>query len=419
MAEGALIASAAELAREDPRLTSEQAARIARQLAEPPVRGRRRPPPRPVYPAQGADVGSVLRRVLDQIVKAMPSAVGARLRVSAPDGEIAEHVGRADGRPAVEVPFHIESRLEGVLALHIAEGTSGDLSDDDRKVLEAVGSFTGATVAAARSVGASLQDMLTAQVAASPFASLFSTILGPSLDHQLRRAETVDRVRRTIADDQLRTVFQPVVDLDDGEVVGYEALTRFPPDPPIAVGDWFTAAADAGCGTDLELAAARRAITYLPRIDGGCFLAVNVSPRTATTTELADVIRASDPRRVVLEITEHAPVDDYAALGRALDELRKLGVRLAIDDAGAGFASLRHVLRLTPDLIKLDLSLVHRIDADPLRRALATSLITFASEAGATIVAEGIETRFECDTLVALGVRFGQGFHLGRPEPLA
>jgi EAL domain-containing protein (putative c-di-GMP-specific phosphodiesterase class I) len=146
---------------------------------------------------------------------------------------------------------------------------------------------------------------------------------------------------------------------------------------------------------------------------------VNVSPSVAETPAFLEAVAHNfDPARLVIEITEHAPVDDYRQLAGALRPLRNAGARLAIDDAGAGFASLRHVLRLSPDFIKLDLSLVHHIDADPVRRALATSLITFAGEVGATIVAEGIETRFELETLVALGVRYGQGFHLGRPGAL-
>jgi EAL domain-containing protein (putative c-di-GMP-specific phosphodiesterase class I) len=121
---------------------------------------------------------------------------------------------------------------------------------------------------------------------------------------------------------------------------------------------------------------------------------------------------------VVLELTEHVGVDDYSALTEALAGLRRRGVRLAVDDAGSGFASLRHVLNLAPDVIKLDGELVGGLDRDPARRALAGALLAFGADIGAEVVAEGIETARECAVLRGLGFRLGQGHHLGRPEPL-
>jgi EAL domain-containing protein (putative c-di-GMP-specific phosphodiesterase class I) len=122
--------------------------------------------------------------------------------------------------------------------------------------------------------------------------------------------------------------------------------------------------------------------------------------------------------RVVLEITEHAPVDDYDHLTAALERLRRAGVSVAVDDAGAGFASLQHILRLRPDVIKLDITLVRDINRDPVKRALASSLVTFAGDIGSQITAEGIETPEELAALVDLGVPWGQGYYLGRPGPL-
>jgi EAL domain-containing protein (putative c-di-GMP-specific phosphodiesterase class I) len=117
-----------------------------------------------------------------------------------------------------------------------------------------------------------------------------------------------------------------------------------------------------------------------------------------------------------VEITEQAQVEDYDELNVALGHLREVGVRIAVDDAGAGYASLRHILRLEPDVIKLDKSLVRNVHRDRPRRALATALISFAAEIGATIVAEGIESAEELDALRDLGVTFGQGYHLARPH---
>jgi EAL domain-containing protein (putative c-di-GMP-specific phosphodiesterase class I) len=123
-------------------------------------------------------------------------------------------------------------------------------------------------------------------------------------------------------------------------------------------------------------------------------------------------------RRVVLELTEHDAVTEYDELGTALDRLRDLGIRVAIDDAGSGYSSLQHILRLRPDIIKLDIALTRGIDADPARRALAEALVSFGREIGALITAEGIETAEQLDTLRRIGARYGQGYHLARPAAL-
>ena len=119
-----------------------------------------------------------------------------------------------------------------------------------------------------------------------------------------------------------------------------------------------------------------------------------------------------------MELTEEARVDDYPRLSRALDQMRRMGVRLAIDDTGAGFASLAHILKLVPEFIKLDRELTSGIDHDPVRIALATALVSFASGLGAEIIAEGIETTEELEVLQGLDIRYGQGFLLCRPTSI-
>jgi EAL domain-containing protein (putative c-di-GMP-specific phosphodiesterase class I) len=170
-------------------------------------------------------------------------------------------------------------------------------------------------------------------------------------------------------------------------------------------------------GIDLELVAARRALRALDRLPAPLYLSVNLAPATILA---AGFIQTFGPvaDRLVIEVTEHAPVHDYDALDHVLEGFRGAGGRLAVDDAGAGFASLRHILRLRPDLIKLDLALTRDIHQDRHRRALAAALRSFAAELGADIVAEGIEQHAELAALAALGVRYGQGYHLGRPAPL-
>jgi EAL domain-containing protein (putative c-di-GMP-specific phosphodiesterase class I) len=147
-------------------------------------------------------------------------------------------------------------------------------------------------------------------------------------------------------------------------------------------------------------------------------LAINVGPETIAVPELPAMLAAASADRVVLELTEQLEVDDYPQLGNALRNIRELGVRLAIDDTGAGVASLAHILKLAPDIIKLDRTLTGRIDRDPVRRALAGALVTFAAETGAAVIAEGIETTDELDTVRSLGILHGQGYLLGRPGPV-
>ncbi|NAZ74702.1 EAL domain-containing protein [Kineococcus sp. T13] len=212
-----------------------------------------------------------------------------------------------------------------------------------------------------------------------------------------------------------RVVYQPIVDLLSAEHVGAEALSRFPAGTP-APDRWFAEAAEVGYGEDLELRAVANALRGLPRLPG--FLTVNLSPATLTSPALARLLEGVPLERLVVEITEHAAIEDYAALLATLEPLRRNGLRVAVDDTGAGYASLRHVLAILPDFIKLDISLVRGIDADPSRRALAAGLVTFAASTGARIVAEGIETPAELAALRGLGVQLGQGYHLARPAPL-
>lgn len=217
---------------------------------------------------------------------------------------------------------------------------------------------------------------------------------------------------------ELEIVLQPVVDLVGGATIGLEALSRFHGSPSVTPTAFFGAANDAGLGVELELIAAQQALTMLDLLPPDAWLAVNVSPSTATTPELAAMLARSDCHRLVLELTEHVPVEEYDELVAALARLREQGARVAVDDAGAGFASFRHVVRLRPDVVKLDMSLTAGIDTDPIRRALVASLLTFARSIGALVIAEGIETRRELDVLTVLGVPYGQGHLLGRPGAL-
>jgi EAL domain-containing protein (putative c-di-GMP-specific phosphodiesterase class I) len=233
-----------------------------------------------------------------------------------------------------------------------------------------------------------------------------------------RLAQQTERIRSVLAGDGLAMAFQPIVDLRGGQISGLEALSRFTGEPKRGPDEWFAEAAQVGLQAELEMAAVRAALAELDRLPNRAYLSVNLSPGTVVSPVFKDIVPEVHPERLVIEVTEHAPVEDYEALAEALRRFRDGGGRLAIDDAGAGFASLRHILRLAPDVIKLDISLTRGIDADEASQALADALVTFASRIGAIIVAEGIETPEELTALRALGVSHGQGYHLARPGPL-
>jgi DNA-binding NarL/FixJ family response regulator/EAL domain-containing protein (putative c-di-GMP-specific phosphodiesterase class I) len=234
-------------------------------------------------------------------------------------------------------------------------------------------------------------------------------------DAQLR-AERIQRIRSVMDSGGPEMVFQPIFDLESGEAVGVEALSRFP-DGRRSPSVWFSEAAQLGMTLELELSAVHAALSWCDRLPPNAWLALNVSPETVCSAELASLLGEARGQRIVLEMTEHSPVSDYDALILALDRLRGSAVRVAVDDAGAGYASLRHILMVAPDFIKLDVSLTRGIAGDARRRALARALTTFGGEIGGTVIAEGVETQEDLAALTELRVPCAQGFHLGRPSP--
>lgn len=230
------------------------------------------------------------------------------------------------------------------------------------------------------------------------------------------RRRQLARLRAVMEAGGPRMALQPIFDLQSGEVLGAEALARFdqPPDRPPDV--WFSEAAALGFGADLELAAVEAALDELPGLPGEASLWINVSAPTLRSRPFAEALERVPRERLVLEITEHCAVQSYDELRDALRPLREEGCRLAVDDAGAGYSSLKHIAELVPHFIKLDMSLCRLIAGDAGRFRFAQSLLTVGGGIGATVLAEGIETAEELDVLRGLGVRYGQGFHLMRPS---
>lgn len=249
----------------------------------------------------------------------------------------------------------------------------------------------------------------------------FAELAAGEIDRELAQAgaqaEIAASIREVIDRDRIRTVFQPIYRLDDGSIAGVECLARFPDcdvRPPSA---WFAEAASVGLGIELEMAVFRQVLAALPYLPESLYLAVNFSPATILSSAFAPVFAELPPGRFILEVTENQEIGDYVAFARALEPFRRRA-RIAIDDVGAGYSGMRHILDLSPEIIKLDMSLVRDIDKDPARRALALALVAFAAEIDSLIVAEGVETPGELATLRELGVPRAQGYHLGRPMPL-
>ena len=224
-------------------------------------------------------------------------------------------------------------------------------------------------------------------------------------------------IRKVVSQSDFEVVFQPVHEAATGRVIGLEALARFP-HAPFRPDAFLAQAALLGLGIELEIAILKRVISKLPRLPEDVFVAVNMSPGAAQVAPWDQLLADGDATRIVLELTEHDAVLDYSALDQALEACRTRGVRVAIDDVGAGFSSFSHVLELSPEFVKIDQSITRHIDVDAARRRLAHAIAELAVQMGATVIAEGIESQGELDTIASVGIVAAQGFYLSRPRPL-
>ena len=237
-----------------------------------------------------------------------------------------------------------------------------------------------------------------------------------SLMKQQHEAKT--RIESILASDKILVVYQPIYYLSHQKVVGFEALSRFQNFPDLRPDTVFNEAHEVGLGSALEIKTIRLALEGLSCIDPNVYVAVNVSPYTVLDPAFSDALAGIPLARMTLEITEHAAVDKYQEIKAALGALRDQGMQLAVDDAGAGFSSFRHILELSPDRIKLDVSLTRNVDTDPSRRALVAAFVRFAKDIDRRLIAEGVETAAELNALRDMGIEKVQGNYVGRPTPL-
>jgi len=327
------------------------------------------------------------------------------------------------------VPLSRGKERVGVLVLASSKASAFDAADESSlaglahfvsSVIDAaveLDSCTGELVGSRRATAGALgQGHLAGSTRTARACSTFVANVvcpGTALDSAAR-----DRIKRTLSGAGLSIVLQPIVSLSTGAVVEVEALARFAATPQRGPDYWFAEAASVGLSRALELCAIERGLSLLPELPEPLCMAVNAGPDTFCSPELLALLAASNPSRIVVELTEHVDIEDYPGLRRACKALRRLGAKVAIDDTGTGFASLSLVLEIAPELIKLDRELTRNIDLDPVRRALARALVAFGNETGAEVIAEGIETAAELAVLIDLGIAYGQGFYLGRPGSL-
>lgn len=427
--------------------------------------------------AEVSEPAGVIRRVLDEALFLMPSASGTAVQLGEEAGYLSCVAAGGQLRDSVGTRVAINGSMTGCCLLEGSLQHCRDAAGDARMDSVACAAFSIASVLCVplrRRTGAPmgvfvvtsdqphafgpadestldrLTDFISIVIGASlDLASVTEQLLAPhtvqgeagALDGAARdeddraaahkrarafianvmrpgaavRAATRERIERVLAGEGLEIVVQPIFALDCGQVSSAEALARFAGPPHQAPDRWFADAVTVGLGEQLELHAIDRALALLPLLPVHIDIAVNAGPETFSSPALFERLEASAPNRITVELTEHVGVDVCSKIRQSRQVLRELGVKVAIDDTGTGFASLSLVLEMAPDVIKLDRELTHGIDCDPVRRALAKSLVGFAAGTGARVVAEGIETEAELGALAGLGVPYAQGYYLARP----
>ncbi|WP_374158340.1 EAL domain-containing protein [Mycobacterium sp. G7A2] len=309
------------------------------------------------------------------------------------------------------IPLTYNDHAIGSLLLAAAE--PGAFTEEDLDSLLAISEFVSALIGAQSQISSLLTQVMTDSEERGQRALTARFVASVMLPETAEVGALQDELESLLAQSNvLSVVFQPMVHLASGEALAYEGLTRFPPDSALTPQKWFTTARRLGRGVAIEHAALREVLTAATRIPDRYPVAVNLSPSAVLDPSIQELLVSVD-RPLIVEVTEHEPFPE--SFGADLEKLRGAGVSVAVDDAGAGYASFVQLLRLRPDIIKIDGELVDGIDENPVKRAFATALKALGAELGAKIVAEAVETPAQLDTLTRLGIEYGQGFLLGRP----
>ncbi|MGS2721482.1 sensor domain-containing phosphodiesterase [Paraglaciecola aestuariivivens] len=253
----------------------------------------------------------------------------------------------------------------------------------------------------------------------SAIADIAREVIEGDIELKLFSLEKQKRIQQAIENNIIQVHYQPIYSLLTNQVAGFESLSRFDSASYISPDKWFNDAAQVGLGEMLEMLAVKNALSKICDFSQQSYISINTSPEYILNGAIVKVLEGIDLSRVVLEVTEHSPISDYAKFTQVLAPLRARGIRLAIDDAGAGYASFQHIIELEAEIIKLDISLTQNIQSDQRRYLLAKALCAYAKSIDCTIIAEGIETLEQLATLRELGVDKVQGYLLGRPSPLS
>jgi EAL domain-containing protein (putative c-di-GMP-specific phosphodiesterase class I)/CheY-like chemotaxis protein len=300
---------------------------------------------------------------------------------------------------ASEDPVTVVAMLDSGASGYVSKG------DSTKEILRAIRRCRDGKTSLSARVRGSVAETLAEQVWSRSRASA-------------HRNSSRSRIRDLIDGDAIHMVFQPIVNLRSGDVVAVEALARFLTRPRRSPEVWFAEARGTGVGIDLELAAARRALSQLRNLPNTAQLAVNLSPEAISSEQVVEVFERVPLDRVIVEVTEQTRIVEEERFQSRIAEWRSQGLLLAVDDVGAGFSGLNRVVDLRPDYIKLDLALTQGIAVDRVRRELVGTLATFASGIDTSVIAEGIESDAQIAGLLEVGVELGQGFRVGRPGPL-
>jgi EAL domain-containing protein (putative c-di-GMP-specific phosphodiesterase class I) len=275
------------------------------------------------------------------------------------------------------------------------------------------GTLTCISSVADRSLGA--RDLSMMRV----FAEMAAEHIEADLQVEDEKHDLTRRLNAVLGGEPISIAYQPIFDLKQAQVSGFESLARFTTTPMRSPDAWFADAARVGLDVVLEMKVIEKALASFTSLPSGIYVAFNVSPNMVINGRLEHAFRSMPLSRIVLEVNEHVSIREYDEIAKAMAPLREQGLRVSVDDTGGGLSSFRHIVSLKPDIVKLPMSLTRNIDTDGARRALASALMQFANENQCTIVAEGVETAGELKALRALGITRAQGYFLGRPVPLA
>ena len=340
-------------------------------------------------------IGFVVEDQADPLLRRIPEQRSRHLRQRAAEGPWIE--------PWVSRPSHPYNHLMNSLGIRAVACAP---VRHHQQLIGLLGIYTSGSVEDVALTGA-----LSALV---EFADLAGALIGRDVAERVEAGRGRDHIADVIARGAFGPVFQPIVDLRRDEIVGYEALTRCTDgtNPEVL----FVEAAAVGLGVELEMATLQAALAASNALPQSAWLNLNATPELIVAGEPLRTLLAGSSRRIVLEVTEHTAITDYPAFRAAMAALGP-NVEFAVDDAGTGFASLRHIVELRPAFVKLDRSLIAGVESDDARQAMIVGLCHFASVTGCRLIVEGIETDSELSVLRDLALELGQGYLLGRPLP--